>query len=271
VLAEPDQTQFDLRFRLFGVPVRVHPFFWVVSAFLGWDLINAGFIYLVAWIGCVFGSVLLHELGHVWMGQVFGSRGHIVLHGFGGLAIGSSAVPRRWQRVLVLAAGPGIQFVLLFGVVFMLRYVLGTLPLEAIKLLAPVLGFLYVINLYWPLLNLLPIWPLDGGQITREVCEGASPRNGTVFALTLSLVLSGLLALHVLLLNFYYRGGEPEEGPLAAYDRSVGRYLEPYLPGSSLFMGLFFALFAVYAWQALQSEKQKRRSYWDDDVPPWER
>ena len=29
------ETPYDLRFRLLGVPVRVHPWFWVISALLG--------------------------------------------------------------------------------------------------------------------------------------------------------------------------------------------------------------------------------------------
>ena len=31
------ETQFDLKFRLLGVPVRIHPFFWVVAAVMGWQ------------------------------------------------------------------------------------------------------------------------------------------------------------------------------------------------------------------------------------------
>src|SRR5690606_40853468 len=35
VLIEPSPTPYDLQFRLFGVPVRVHPFFWVTAVILG--------------------------------------------------------------------------------------------------------------------------------------------------------------------------------------------------------------------------------------------
>ena len=31
------ETPYDLRFRLLGIPVRVHPMFWLVSAVLGWQ------------------------------------------------------------------------------------------------------------------------------------------------------------------------------------------------------------------------------------------
>ena len=31
------ETPYDLRFRLLGIPVRVHPLFWLVMAVLGWQ------------------------------------------------------------------------------------------------------------------------------------------------------------------------------------------------------------------------------------------
>src|SRR5438552_3023244 len=36
-LLEPNETPYDLRFALFGIPIRVHPMFWLVSAVLGWS------------------------------------------------------------------------------------------------------------------------------------------------------------------------------------------------------------------------------------------
>ena len=87
---EPSQTPYDLRWRMFGVPVRVHPRFWLVSVIMGWNTVHEGFQYLLIWVACSFASILIHEFGHVAMGQIFGSRGHIVLYGFGGLAIGSN-------------------------------------------------------------------------------------------------------------------------------------------------------------------------------------
>ena len=65
----------------------------------------------------MFVSILIHEFGHVWMGQAFGSRGHIVLYGFGGLAIGSNRLDSRWQRIAVSFAGPLAGFAFL-GILF---------------------------------------------------------------------------------------------------------------------------------------------------------
>ena len=38
MLGEPVRTQYDVLFRIGGTPVRVSPFFWMVAAFLGWNL-----------------------------------------------------------------------------------------------------------------------------------------------------------------------------------------------------------------------------------------
>src|SRR5438105_4366565 len=109
---EPERTPYDWNWRIFGIPVRVHPLFWLISVILGWDTVHEGFQYLLLWIGCVFVSILVHELGHVFMGQVFGSPGYIVLHSFGGLAVGSSALQNRWKRIAVYFAGPLAGFLL---------------------------------------------------------------------------------------------------------------------------------------------------------------
>jgi Zn-dependent protease len=243
---EPDETRYDLRWRMFGTPVRVHPMFWLISLILGYNgLIGDGIGFVFAWVGCVFVSVLLHEFGHVWMGRLFGSHGHIVLYSFGGLAIGSNALRSRWQRILVLLGGPCIQL-LLFGLLLVsANWIIHFTPPQWRQAVKLILGMLLEINLIWPILNLLPIWPLDGGQITREVCQAIAPARGAAFSLGISMVVSGLLAVHILM-------------------ASQQRPLLPYVPGFGMMTGLFFALFCVNSFTALQAENERRR-HWDHD------
>lgn len=56
------ETPYDLRFQLLGMPVRVHPLFWLVAAMLGWR--NENIPLVLIWVGCVFVSILVHEYGH---------------------------------------------------------------------------------------------------------------------------------------------------------------------------------------------------------------
>lgn len=250
---EPERSQFDLNFKLFGIDVRVHPMFWLFSAILGWNAVQEGFSFLLVWIACAFVSVLIHELGHVFMGRLFGSHGHVILYSFGGLAIGSSALRTRWQRIAVYFAGPLAGF-LLYGLVrwataYMDRRALNPLVLEAIVDLT-------VINLFWGIFNLFPIWPLDGGQISRDLFDWLTPENGVRVSLGISLVVAGLFAF-IALINTY-----------AAEPPALVRMI-PYLALlGGLYMVLLFACLAFNSYQLLQIEG--RRKPWDREWDYWE-
>lgn len=256
ILHDPDATPFDLRFRLFGTHVRVHPLFWLMSVILGWNvtqhrqLSDSGMVELALWVGCVFFSILLHEFGHVWMGRLFGSEGHIVLHSMGGLAISSNDLPWRWQRILVSAAGPAIQLAFI-GLLFLVGW-RGAFR-GASPALVFLLGQLVWINLIWPIFNLLPVWPLDGGQIAREVSTAVSPRNGLLASLYVSLVISAALAVNALLAE--HRNG----------------FLPWWFVPTGMWIAILFGMFAVGSWQGIQAIQQERRRVWDDDALPWER
>jgi stage IV sporulation protein FB len=269
---EPNETPYDLRWRMFGIFVRVHPMFWLISLIMGSTTLELGFQYLLIWVACSFASILIHELGHVWMGQIFGSRGHIVLYGFGGLAIGSNQLDRRWQRIAVCFAGPLAGFVFL-GVLFLVLRIwdadafplylamakrdLG-LPAENVAEMGPVraplnplllmtVSFLIFINLMWGLVNLLPIWPLDGGQISRDLCEALWPGWGLTRSLGISMIIAGLLAVHCFLVV-------------------IGRQLVPLQIGS-VYTAILFAILALQSYQMLQqaqAHEQWREDRWDD-------
>jgi stage IV sporulation protein FB len=255
MLVEPQETPYDLRFQLFGTRVRVHPFFWLFSAIFGWSFLERGFGYLLIWIACAFLSILLHEFGHIWMGKLFGSDGYVVLYSFGGLAVGANESRARWQRILVSLAGPGIQLVL-YG---LLRLGLRTLSLDQIAQMSdPVRktwNILLYINLYWPLLNLLPIWPLDGGRVCREICSAISPREGLRWSLMVSIAAAG-----VLVVNSVY----------ALRNDYVG--FLPHVTGDEFTM-IFFALLAVQSFQLLAVARQAQPWEYEeaDDRLPWER
>ena len=58
-LSEPSTTPYDLQFRIVGVPVRVHPLFWLGGLVMGAsnDLVG-----VLLWIAVIFVSILIHEL-----------------------------------------------------------------------------------------------------------------------------------------------------------------------------------------------------------------
>jgi stage IV sporulation protein FB len=228
---------------MFGIPVRVSPMFWLTSALLGYGFAARDMTDLVIWVLCVFVSVLLHELGHVLMGRIFGSNGQIVLMAFGGLALGATAVRYRWQRILVLFAGPGIQLLMVPALFF------GVLSSHQIgnPLLVHALRFLLGINLVWPIFNLLPIWPLDGGQITREVCDGVAGVHGIRLSLLISIGVAGTLILDIVM-------------------SMMGQPLLPVLGGflASPITAFFFAMFIMNNVVELMRLPASRRRGLDD-------
>lgn len=253
---DPGRTQWDLNFRLLGIPVRVHPMFWLVSVIMGQPALNRGIEYLALWVGCLFISILIHEIGHVVMGRVFGNEGEIILYGFGGLAVGASGLASRWKRILVYLAGPGAGF-LLCGVAYLI-YLRLPFQQQAHPLAAEAIEDLVRINLFWGAVNLLPIWPLDGGRISYDLLTGIMPRRGGSIAFGISMTVAGLVTVHSLLVM-------------------NGQYLIPYLPIGGLWSVLLFGSLAVGSFQALQEEQEKQRWVedhrvtWEDDDQrgPW--
>jgi stage IV sporulation protein FB len=244
---EPQRSQFELNWTMLGIPIRVHPFFWMMSAMMGWSTLRFGVEFLILWIACVFVSILVHEMGHVLMGRLFGSEGHIVLYSFGGLAVGSSALRHHWQRIAVYVAGPAAGFAL-FGIVWAVRQSID--PQQASPLMRAGIRYLIWINVFWGIMNLLPIWPLDGGQISRDLLDWISPGRGVRVALGISFIVAALLALNALYIK-------AAERPLHVLDGIPGiNNMDP------VFAMLFFGFLAVNSFQALQIESRPK---------PWER
>lgn len=249
LLSEPQRTNFDLNFKLFGVPVRIHPLFWLVSAIFGWGLtqLDNGLLYFAIFVACLLVSVLIHELGHVAMFRLFGVSSYVVIYSLGGLAVPSGEPRQRWQRILVSAAGPVAELVF-FAIVLAVGWV--TIPLienpEIRRPAAYVLQLLFIINMVYGLLNFLPVFPLDGGHISREICTWVSPYGGARFCYGLSFVVAGLIAAYTGLVNF--------NPALAVW----------WLPTGGLFTAIMFGMLAFENFQRMQFEEQVRKR-WDRD------
>jgi stage IV sporulation protein FB len=226
---QPLSSPFELRWRLFGIGFRIAGSFWIMNALMGWLVIDAiqrareqiigtseWLILILLWVVCTLVSVLVHELGHVIMGRIFGQPGDIALGGLAGKASGKYEYLRPWERIFVAAAGPGAGFLFLALLVAvdsnfwnLVMDWLGWAPLKInwflIDRVDPLLRmgssiyytrvmfFLLLINLFMNLLNLLPIYPMDGGMILREVSIMISPANGLMFTFGFSFFLAGLV------------------------------------------------------------------------------
>lgn len=160
------------------MPVTVRGSFLLIAALIGFvgvrDLASG-----VAWVGIVFVSILVHELGHALTARRFGSEVAIELNGMGGLTRWSvpegELTPGR--RALIAAAGSATG--LLFGgLVWAVAAQFGPY--------SPFTGFilenLIRVNVFWGLLNWLPIRPLDGGHLLESLLEKVAPNRADVIA-----------------------------------------------------------------------------------------
>ena len=190
MLGIPSTTPYDLRFRLLGVPVRVHPFFWILMAALGW---STDIRRVLMFVGCGFVSILAHEYGHGLTARAFGYPASITLYAMGGLCASDGERQSQWERLFVVAAGPFVGY-LLAALAFGAQLAIVQWGTSVNRDVLMMLGMLLYINVIWSTFNLLPIWPLDGGQLTVTVLEMISPRNGRRWGHTVSLLTAGVTA-----------------------------------------------------------------------------
>jgi stage IV sporulation protein FB len=188
-------TPYDVNFRLFGFHVRVHPLFWLMSLLYGYSSegelsgpMNAALTGIT--VACVFVSILVHELGHAFLIRYEGFVPEIVLHGFGGFA---AYMPYRairpGMKMTISFAGPAAGFIF-YGLLCALEELLQTYARGQVHYLVWIaIYILKDINLWWGLFNLLPIYPLDGGQIARVFMESRWRLAGLAYSLFLSIVL----------------------------------------------------------------------------------
>lgn len=193
-----------IRFSIFGIPVTVQPWFWLTMAFIGGGLhaSNSLQIMLVgvfAFAG--FLSIMIHELGHALMIRKYGLPTSITLVAFGGFASYPSGRLNRKQSFLVTAAGPGVQFV--FGLLLIVLAQLIEIPEGS--LFGPFLSNLIIVSIFWSVLNCLPIFPLDGGQMLAAVLGPQKQRyvhlTGVIVAVALG--LAGYFYLGTILLPIF--------------------------------------------------------------------
>lgn len=181
-----------LRFSLFGIPITVQPWFWVTLAFLG-NALNIrssdDLLQVALFIIAGFVSILVHELGHALTGKSFGAPTQITLIAFGGYAAFPANAFSRKQDFVVTAAGPFVQAVLGGVMLVALIFIPGLPPL-----IQSFLGSLVLISLFWAVLNLVPVIPLDGGRLMAAIL-GPARRHLCLKISMIAAIVIGLLML----------------------------------------------------------------------------
>lgn len=187
------------RFNLLGFRITVEPFFWLTCLLLGSGVAGGGrqgIALIVIWTLVVFVSILVHELGHALAARRYGVHPEIVLQGLGGLTQMHGAYLNRRQSLVVSAAGPFASLTLGFLVWLLAR----VMPFSGLAAAAVI--FLLWVNFFWTAVNLLPVLPLDGGQIVRDLL---GPRRAQV-SLWLGVICGGAVGLLAFANRYYFLG-----------------------------------------------------------------
>ena len=209
-------TSNDVSFNFFGFRTAIQPFFWLIAAIItASSLGNIGdmqiwIVQMLLGIAGVLISILVHELGHaLTFRYVFRTPCAIVLHGFGGMAIPLQHYSRSYGFTGAIAncflsfSGPLAGFVLAF-VMFVFLQMIPAQEGLASMLFMFFLRWTAWISIFWGIFNLLPIYPMDGGHISREIFLFFFPRRGAEFSLLLSMFLAVLLAVAALQYGMFF-------------------------------------------------------------------
>ncbi len=203
--------------RLFGIEIRIHLTFLFLLVFL-WSTTAAtqdasAVLRVLGLVGIIFGSVVLHELGHALVARGSGipAKG-IILLPIGGITIldEAHAIPdpiNAWKRdIRVAVAGPLVNLCIAGLSALVLFAAVPGFSLSVRPLLDPhgLLRSIVWANLYLGLFNLLPAYPMDGGRALRAVfsrrvdmvqATQRAVRIGHVFSI-LMIMVGMLISMH---------------------------------------------------------------------------
>ena len=203
-------------FSAFGIPVRASASVAILVAMVllsfgrgGPEMMLASILIAVV----VLLSIIAHELGHGVMVKRLGHRPReVILHFIGGVLLWEAGRATRKDRIKVALAGPAVS--LLLGLIAFLAYLplhktggfgvyaARSEPVMGLMVLKMTLSATVVLNVFWGLFNLLPIYPMDGGHALRSAM-GLKMRQSQAIrrSLKVSMVTAGAVGLVAFLLT----------------------------------------------------------------------
>jgi stage IV sporulation protein FB len=180
------------------IPVAIHPFFWVFAMLIGW-MSSGTLMGSLIWLGIIFVSVLVHEFGHALTALFFKQKARIQLVALGGLTSFDGPKLKFWQQFIITFNGPLFGF-FLFLLASALLHV--SFPPLALKILRDA----QIANLFWTIVNLLPVMPLDGGQLLRIVLEASFGIKGFKASLLIGAIIAVLLSFYFFMIQAFLIG-----------------------------------------------------------------
>jgi Zn-dependent protease len=224
-------------FSIADIPVRVSIWYGLLLAY--WFQGGGNTRSTLVWVLVVTTSILVHELGHALVARYYQLRPSILLHGLGGLCHHDRA-KRDLHDVFIIAAGPGAG--LLLGLAtWLISLNPPSVAMGNVWFHYAVSASLYV-NIGWSVFNLLPLWPLDGGQLYRllmlRLAKPARAEKVTHYTALLLLAavvafsgMSGssllvMLVIWIAWANVSALRGSSASGPIRSVNKSAKQLLQ---------------------------------------------
>ena len=187
--------------KIFGIPVNVDRSFLFICALLAFGRIHEP-VSLIEWLIVIFLSLLVHELGHALMVRAYGMSPQILLYSMGGLTSWNDEKGiSHAKRISISLAGPFAGFIF-GGLVFLSRIVYPDLFSGALG--EQTYEDLVNVNFLWGFFNLLPILPLDGGQVAHSIEQSVKKKPDGTITHILSLVVAGAVGLWALSIGWIW-------------------------------------------------------------------
>ena len=181
-----------MHFRFLNIPVYIHPIFWVFILFFTRIYENPNLESLILG-GVVVFSLLVHEYGHALTAAYFGASPKINLEAFGGNAQYDGYGMTNKQKFIITLNGPLLESSLIALSYFLLKSELFSHSYYMQYFLTVTMK----LNIYWCLLNLIPVAPLDGGQMLRYLLERRFGSKGYMASLFIGLAAASTAALYL--------------------------------------------------------------------------
>jgi Zn-dependent protease len=181
-------------FRFLNIPVFIRPTYWLFLLFFCYDPERA--FWKMAALGFVFFfSLLFHEYGHALAAQKFGRSPEITLEAFGGYASYDSRGLSESRHFIITLCGP-----LFTGLLIAISHYLFKSQIFESYGMNYVLYYTRELNIYWLIVNMAPLSPLDGGKISEYLLGKWFGAKGHRY----SLLLGNLTAVAGALYFFVY-------------------------------------------------------------------
>lgn len=202
--------------KILGIEVSLH---WSFLLILGWFTFASVFgppliSLIIALI--LFGIILLHEFGHALMGKLVGYKADkININMLGGIAFVDSEEKQSnlkwWKEFLVIFFGPLVNILILIfmpiigtfleynNAEIFYKILQGPTPdynmINVFGTTEYIFHYVFFLNLILLVFNMLPIYPLDGGQILHSLFWGILKLFGIKRARSVSGYLCSILGL----------------------------------------------------------------------------